>query len=78
MTGTRRCIPEHPSREPEGQGEGDVYETEVLLTAAGEDGLDDREREALAIAGKIRQLTGTLPVTDKETCSCAPRATQTS
>ena len=58
--------------EPEGQGEGDVYETEVLLTAAGEDGLDDREREALAIAGKIRQLTGTLPVTDKETGQLRP------
>ena len=58
--------------EPEGQEEGDVYETEVLLTAAGEDGLDDREREALAIAGKIRQLTGTLPVTDKETGQLRP------
>ena len=59
--------------EPEGQGEGDVYETEVLLTAAGEDGLDDREREALAIAGKIRPLTGNASVSpDKETGQLRP------
>lgn len=58
--------------EPETQGEEDIYETEVLLTAAGDDGLEDREREALAIAGKIRRLTGTLPVTDKETGQLRP------
>ena len=37
-----------------------------------EDGLEDREREALAIAGKIRRIVGTLPVVDKESGELRP------
>ena len=57
--------------EPEGEEE-DVYRTEVLLTMSEEDGLEDREREALAIAGKIRRIVGTLPVVDKESGELRP------
>ncbi|RFT80194.1 helicase-exonuclease AddAB subunit AddA, partial [Adlercreutzia equolifaciens] len=52
--------------------EEDVYRTEVLLTMSEEDGLEDREREALAIAGKIRRIVGTLPVVDKESGELRP------
>lgn len=52
--------------EPVGEEE-DVYRTEVLLTLAEEDGLEDREREALAVAGKIRRIVGRLSVADKDT-----------
>lgn len=49
-----------------------VYETELLLTVAGEDGMEDREREALAVAEKIREVVGKLPVTDPETGASRP------
>ena len=50
----------------------DVYETELLLTVDGEDGMEDREREALAVAGKIRETVGKLPVTDQATGALRP------
>lgn len=57
--------------EPEGGGE-ERYRTELLLTEGGEDGLEDKEREALAVAGKIRELVGSLPVTDGVTKELRP------
>ena len=42
----------------------DPYGTEVLLCVPGEDGLEEKEREAMAVAGRIRELVGRLPVVD--------------
>ncbi len=55
-----------------GRGEKSVYETELLLTVSGEDGMEDREREALAVAERIRELVGKLPVTDPDTGRLRP------
>ena len=54
-----------------GSGE-DPYRTEVLLCVPGEDGMEEKEREALAVAGRIRELVGRLPVTDAETKELRP------
>lgn len=48
------------------------YETELLLTVSGDDGMEDREREAQAAAAKIRDLVGKFPVTDKKTGELRP------
>lgn len=56
---------------------GDIYRTELLLyDKASETGRpgDAKEREAAMIAGKIRELVGTLPVTDKESGKLRPAA----
>ena len=45
----------------------DPYRTEVLLCVPGEDGMEEKEREAMAVAGRIRELVGRLPVVDSET-----------
>lgn len=44
----------------------DPYRTEVLLCVPGEDGMEEKEREAMAVAGRIRELVGRLPVVDSE------------
>ena len=57
---------------PEPEGGEELYQTELLLTEGGEDGLEDKEREALAVAGRIRELVGSLPVTDGVTKELRP------
>lgn len=55
----------------------DRYRTELLLyDKASETGRpgDAKEREAAMIAGKIREIVGTLPVTDKESGKLRPAA----
>ncbi len=49
-----------------------IYQTELLLTVTGEDGLDDKEREAQAVAAKIRSMVGRFPVTDAQTGQLRP------
>ena len=50
----------------------DPYRTEVLLCVPGEDGMEEKEREAMAVAGRIRELVGRLPVVDSETKQLRP------
>ena len=50
----------------------DPYRTEVLLCVPGEDGMEEKEREAMAVAGRIRELVGRLPVVDSETKELRP------
>ncbi len=50
----------------------DPYRTEVLLCVPGEDGMEEKEREAMAVAGRIRELVGRLPVVDGETKQLRP------
>ena len=50
----------------------DPYRTEVLLCVPGEDGMEEKEREAMAVAGRIRELVGQLPVVDSETKELRP------
>ena len=50
----------------------DPYRTEVLLCVPGEDGMEEKEREAMAVAGRIRELEGRLPVVDSETKQLRP------
>ena len=50
----------------------DPYRTEVLLCVPGEDGMEEKEREAMAVAGRIRELVGRLPVVDGETKKLRP------
>ena len=52
--------------------ESDPYRTEVLLCVPDEDGMEEKEREAMAVAGRIRELVGRLPVTDAETKKLRP------
>lgn len=63
------AVYKEPERE---EGMPDPYLPEALLAVAGEDGMEDREREALMVAGRIRELVGTLPVTDDETGELRP------
>ncbi len=60
-----------PEEEAQPGGE-DAYRTEVLLCVPGEDGMEEKEREAMAVAGRIRELVGKLPVTDGETKQLRP------
>ena len=50
----------------------DPYRTEVLLCVPSEDGMEEKEREAMAVAGRIRELVGRLPVVDSETKQLRP------
>lgn len=50
----------------------DPCRTEVLLCVPGEDGMEEKEREAMAVAGRIRELVGRLPVVDGETKELRP------
>ena len=60
---------------PEGT-EAETYATEVLLVPKAseeeQEDLDSREKEAAVIAGKIREMVGHFPVTDKETGQLRP------
>ncbi len=60
-----------PEEEAQSGGE-DAYRTEVLLCVPGEDGMEEKEREAMAVAGRIRELVGKLSVTDGETKQLRP------
>lgn len=53
-------------------GELASFNTELLLTVTGNDGLDDKEREAQAVAARIRELVGKFQVTDSETRELRP------
>lgn len=48
-------------------GQPDPYQAELLLTVSGDDGMEDREREAQAVAAKIQSMVGRFPVTDSRT-----------
>lgn len=63
----------HPGARYEVPGQGEeLYETELLLAVEGEDGLDEKEREAMLVADRIRRLAGSLPVTDPDTGQLRP------